>query len=199
MLTLFGRDAPRQVRACPIVITDRIELSPAQRSAGDHLLAAVRSARVMVLKPAPGAGRTTVLRHVRSVAGGKLIGAREFVNALSAHQPAAIEEAFLSLLDDALDNHDLVIVDDLHLLTSVVNSCDYPRTRLLDVALAAILDRAAARHNRLLFAMDHDTPPMPVDSRAFTVEIGAFRPADYETSCRAHLGPAARRLDYNEI
>jgi len=199
MLTLFGRDAPRQVRACPIVITDRIELSPAQRSAADRVLAAIHSASVVVLKSTPGTGRTTVLRHVQSVAGGMLIGAREFMNALAAHQPAAIEESFLSLLDNALDNHDLVIVDDLHLLTSVVNSCDYPRTRLLDVALAAILDRAAARHNRLLFAMDHDTLPVPVDSRAFTVEIATFRPADYETICAAYLGASAQRLDYNEI
>jgi len=199
MLTLVEPQASRPVRESLIAIEDRSELTPAQRVAAEQLLAAIHAGHVAVLKASHGAGRTTVLRAVAAATGGVSIGAREFMNALAGHQAGALEEAFVSLMDRALDNHDIVIMDDLHLINAVVNACDYPRTWLLDVALTAILDRAAARHKRILFGMHYGEVPEPIESRAFTIEIESFTAHDYECICRAYLGAAARRLDYAEI
>jgi len=199
MLTLVERQASRPVREGLIVIEERNELTPAQRVAAERVLAAIRAGNVVVLKAAHGAGRTTVLRSVAAATKGGLVGAREFMNVLAGHQAAAIEEAFVSLMDRALDTHDFVILDDLHLIDKVVNACDYPRACLLEVALTAILDRAIARNKQVLFGMDHDDAPRPVENRAFSVEIETFTAADYESICRAYLGAAGRRLDYAEI
>jgi len=200
MLTLVERQASRPIRESPIAIEYRNELSPAQRAATERVFSAVRTGNIVVLKAAHGAGRTTVLRAVEAATGGALIGAREFMSVLAGHQAAAIEEAFVSLMDRVLDRHGFAILDDFHLINAVVNACDYPRTWLLDVALTAILERAIARNQHVLFAMHYGDVPQPVESRAFFVEIETFTPADYESICRAYLGAAgARRLDYEEI
>lgn len=200
MLTLVERQAPRPIRAGLIAIEDRNVLTPAQRAATDRVFAAIRAGNIVVLKAAHGTGRTTVLRAVASATKGALIGAREFMTVLAGHQAAAIEEAFMSLMDGALDHHDFVILDDFHLIAAVVTACCYPRSCLMDVALTAILDRAIARNQQVLLALDDGDASQPVQSRAFVVEIDTFTPADYESICRAYLcAEAARRLDYAEI
>jgi hypothetical protein len=115
------------------------------------------------------------------------------MSVLAGYQAAAIEEAFVSLMDRALDHHDFVILDDLHLIAAAVTGCCYPRSCLMDVALTAILDRAIARNKRVLFAMDDGDAPQPVGSRAYIVEIDTFMPADYESICRVYLGAAVAR------
>jgi transitional endoplasmic reticulum ATPase len=200
MLTLVERQASRPVRESLVVIEDRSELTPAQRVAADRLLAAIRAGNIVVLKAAHGAGRSTVLRAVAAATNGALVGAGEFMSVLAGHQPAAIEEAFVSLMDGTLGSHDFAILDDLHLINAVVNACDYPRACMLEVALTAILERAVARNKQILFAIDDGDAPRPIESRAFVVEIESFTPADYESICRAYLSAAAAgRLDYAEI
>ncbi|HLY20761.1 MAG TPA: ATP-binding protein, partial [Bryobacteraceae bacterium] len=200
MLTLVERQASLSIREIPAVITDRTGLTPVQRLAVEQVIAGVRNAGAAVLKAAPGAGRTTVLCAVRAETGGVLLGARDFMSVLAAHHPAGLEEAFVSLLEGALDRHDLAILDDFHLINAVATACDYPRTCLLAVALTAVLDRARARRRQLLIAMDDGDVPAQLESRAFSVEIGAFTPADYESICRAYLPAAtADKLDYTEI
>src|SRR5260370_13509931 len=117
---------------------DYLVLTPAQQRAADGLLRAIPMANVMVLRSDPGMGRTTVLRKVRAAAGGALIEIGDFMRALMARHPAAIEEAFLECIAQQLTNHDLVIVDDLHILTGVAFGYDYPRPRLLHAVLTAI-------------------------------------------------------------
>ena len=176
-----------------------ISLTPAQQEAARGLLGGIQKGNVLVLKSECGLGKTTVLRKVHAAVGGSLIGMREFMQTLMARQPAAIEEAFVETVGQALASHDVVIVDDLHLVTSVTNSCDYPRTYLLNAALTATLDDAAARRKKLVFAVDECGPPAPVECRAYSWNIAPFSAADYECVCRAHLAQAADRLDYGKI
>jgi len=118
---------------------------------------------------------------------------------LASRQPAAIEEAFLQMIEEALASHDLVIVDDLHLVTSVVETCNYARY-MFDAALTAIMGEDGARNKKLVFAVNERDAPWPVRRRAYSCEIGEFTPAEYECICRAYLeADAAGRLDYAKI
>ncbi|MEO7649568.1 MAG: hypothetical protein ABIZ80_03805 [Bryobacteraceae bacterium] len=145
-------------------------------------------------------GKITILRKLHGVSGGALVEVRQILGGLRVRPPAAIEEAFLETLEDALACHEFVIVDDLHLITNVVNSCDYPRTHLLDAALTAILGQASARQQKLLFAVDDGEAPWPVERRAYAWKIGEFTPVDYECICRVRLEPpTAELLDYTRI
>jgi SpoVK/Ycf46/Vps4 family AAA+-type ATPase len=124
---------------------------------------------------------------------------RQFMDSMTVHQPAALEEAFLRMLDRALDSHDTVIVDDLHLVTAVVEGCGYARTYLLDAALTAALAGAAMRKKTLIFGVE-DQAPWPIGRRAYAWEIAAFTAGDYGFLCGAWLDAgAAARLDHARI
>ncbi|HMD70009.1 MAG TPA: ATP-binding protein [Bryobacteraceae bacterium] len=174
-------------------------LTPSQEEAAAGILSGSQPGSVTVLKSKPGRGRTTVLRHVHAALGGELLGMRQFMNSVMSHQPSALEEAFLQMLDRATASHDTVIVDDLHLVAAVVGSCDYARTYLLDAALTAALADAAMQKKTLIFGVE-DEAPWPIGRRAYTYEIAAFTACDYGCLCGAWLGAeTAGRLDYARV
>jgi hypothetical protein len=131
--------------------------------------------------------------------GGAFLGMRQFMDSLASHQPSAVEEAFLEMLDRAAASHQTVIVDDLHLVTAVVGACEYGRAFLLDAALTAALADAAIQRKTLIFGVQDDAP-WPIERRACTWRIPAFTADDYRSLCRIYLGAeAAARLDYARI
>src|SRR5262245_18546080 len=97
----------------------QVQLTPSQRIAADGLVNGVFKGGILVLESSAGMGRTTVLQHVHDALGGALLGMRQFMTTLMNREPAAIEEAFLETIEQALEGSDLVIIDDLHLIHSV--------------------------------------------------------------------------------
>jgi hypothetical protein len=108
MLSLVERQAYQPVRESP-ANEDGNELTPAHRVAAERVLASGRAANIVVLQAGLGSGRTTVLRAIAAAARGATVGAREFMSVLAGHQAAAIEKAFVSLMDAALDKHDIAL------------------------------------------------------------------------------------------
>jgi len=177
---------------------DIILLSPAQRRAFETLLAGIAGSGVVHLKASEGSGRTTVLQKAQAAAGGILLGMRQFMCTLAGGPPFALEEAFLQMIEQALSTSDLVLVDDLHLITQVTQNCEYPRAYLLDAALIAITEEASRLGKKLVFASDAD-PPGPLARRAFSCEIGTFEPEDYRSLCEGADAQTQSRLDYDQI
>jgi transitional endoplasmic reticulum ATPase len=172
-------------------------LTPVQQEAANGLLEGIFVGGVLVLRGETGSGKTVILESIHAARGGVLIGVREFLAALMSRDPGALEEAFLRMIEDAMQEHDLVIVDDLHLVTNIVNARNYPRTFLLDAALTALLAEVRVRNKTILFATRGDVP-WSIERRAYTWEIGEFTAADYEQVCRANL-PAGPALDFARI
>jgi SpoVK/Ycf46/Vps4 family AAA+-type ATPase len=73
----------------------------------------------------------------------------------------------------------------------------YPRTKLLDLAITAVLENAA-RGKQLVVAVEEDHPE-PIRHRAQTIKIADFVPEDYQALCAIYLGDRADRLDYSRI
>jgi transitional endoplasmic reticulum ATPase len=92
----------------------------------------------------------------------------------------------------------LVIVDDLHLVKNVVESCDYTRKYLFDAVMTAALASSSAARKKMLFATCEI--PDPLLRRAHSWFIADFTGADFEAICSAYLDPAAcQRLDFAEL
>ncbi len=172
-----------------------ITLTPTQQAAFDGLLGGISAGGVLVLQGESGMGKTTILRQTHARLGGAFVGVRQFMSTLVSGQPVAIEEAFLAMIEEAVARHDLVIVDDLHLVTNVVDNYQYSRRYLLDAALTSILGEAGAGKKKLLFGLRGDAP-WPVQRRAYKWEIAAFTAADYAVLCHAYLDS---ELDYARI
>jgi transitional endoplasmic reticulum ATPase len=173
-----------------------ITLTPAQRIAAGGLEEAIAFGGVLVLRGSAGRGKTTVLQWLHSACGGALLGAGQFMHSIADGPPDAIEESFLRMLEESMDQHDLVLVDDLDLLANVVQRYWYPRSHLLDAALTAILAEAGVRKKTLVFAVE-DEAPFPIQRRASVWEIGDFEPEDYECLVRAYA--SASTPDYARV
>jgi transitional endoplasmic reticulum ATPase len=172
-------------------------LTPAQQAAAEGLRHAVACGSVVVLQSDIGLGKTAVLRRVQADLGGAFLGMREFMRTLDNREPFAIEEAWMRLVEASLAQHDLVILDDMHLIASVVEGYSYPRQNLLNVAITAVLEQAA-RHKKFVVAVEEDAPD-PISRRAQTIKIADFAPEDYEAICGGYLASRADRLDYSRI
>ena len=173
-------------------------LSPAQQAAADALLEGISAGDVAALRGDSGSGKTTVIEAVHRRAGGALVGMREFMTTLEGGSPG-VEEAFLGLMRSTLSRHDLVLMDDLNLLSDIGESCSYPREHLLTAALTALLSETRSSDKKLVFVIGEEAP-WPVRRRAYVAKIASFQPADYESICGAYLDPRlSDRLDYERF
>lgn len=180
--------------------TIEITLTPAQQQAAGKLSAGLCAGGVVVLWGAAGMGKSTILRSVQAARGGALVGAQEVVARSGARHPLAIEEAFLEAVRQALETADLVLVDDLHLVSNVVGGCgNYPRANWIDASAETLVAEVVATGKKLVFATDGPLPD-PIQRRAYFGSIREFEPADYAALCRAYLDTeAAEKLDFAKI
>src|SRR5579885_2987792 len=95
------------------------QLLPAQRQTLDALERAVASDRVVELYGRGGAGKTTILQQLHERLGGKLITARDFIEASVSADPLALDVTVYTVLRDALRRYDAVVVDDFNFIVAV--------------------------------------------------------------------------------
>ncbi len=178
-----------------------LALTPAQQSAAENLIAALPAGSILILRGDAGAGKTTILNTLRAETGGILLGMRSFVDMLLLRRPDAIEHSFAEMIDEAMADHEVVLVDDFHLITAITGHYNYTRAGLMDAVLEGIASSACAQSRKLILATDKEDAPSSMRSRAWCFDIGDFTPADYEAIASAYppgVG-ATRRLDYAKI
>ncbi len=174
-------------------------LSPSQQQGYDELRRLLPLGNVFVLAGSDGVGRTTVLRQFHQDTGGAFLNMKDFTAALRQRDPGALEETFEQLVLAALDRHDVVIVDDLRLLSAVTSHHFYPRYGLLDAPLTTLTSLAADAGKKLVFATVGE-PSRPIKERCHFARIREFAAEDYEFLCRCYLGAhRAAQLDYRRI
>jgi transitional endoplasmic reticulum ATPase len=177
-----------------------LQLSPSQQRALDSLVAAARPGHLVALVAGPGLGKTTVLREAHARLGGVMLGTAELQRAASeSRHPLALEDVFYRLIGDVLDEHPVVLLDDMHLLSAVVEGCHaYPRARFINVAMTALAARVAATGRTLVVASSY--PAGLYWTLGDRVTIAEFEPDDYRAICLGYLGAAVvERLDFAKV
>ena len=147
-----------------------IVLTSVQQEAANSLLNSLAVSPVSVLGGAAGVGKTTILKTVQSMRGGVYLGAVQLMDVRRIQGPAAIEETFFRMIEDAIESHDLVLVDDLNLVTDAARAGGDGRLHLLDAALTAILAEARVLGRKLVFAVEANIP-WPIRRRAQIIEV----------------------------
>jgi transitional endoplasmic reticulum ATPase len=176
-----------------------IQLTPSQQRAYAELRRLLPLGNVFVLAGNEGVGRTTVLRQMHREIGGAFLSMKDFTCALRQRDPAALEETFEQIVLQALEAQDIVIVDDLRLLSAVTSHHFYPRCGLLDAPLTTLTSYATDVGKKLVFSAVQE-PSRPIKERCHFARIREFDAGDYEALCRHYLGAdRAGRLDYRRI
>lgn len=175
-------------------------LCPAQEKALAQLAPVLPLFSIIGLIGQPGAGKSTILRHLHNQTGGEFLSIRDLVHALRKQHPLAMEETFEQLVGAALDVAEYVYLDDLWLLSAVVEgSCRaYPRAYFLTAALECLSTQAETAGKKLIYATQYQQNTL--EPKGYVAHIGEFKPADYEFYCRHYLGAAlTKRLDFHKI
>jgi hypothetical protein len=147
-----------------------IVLNPVQQEAANSLLVRLAASPVTVLSGEAGVGKTTILKALETKQGGVYLGAQQLMNTRMEQGPAAIEEAFFRMIEDAIQSHNLLLVDDLNLVTGAIVGEGRGRVHLLDAALTAILAEARVLDRRIVFAVETEIP-WPIQRRAQVVQV----------------------------
>jgi len=169
-----------------------VTLVPAQQQAFDALVATAQPGTVTAVVGWVGRGKTTVLRELQRALGGTLLSARQLIEATGARHPLAVEEALYQLVRGALVKSDVVLVDDIDLVTNVLCcSPTYPRLNYALTLFSALASEVAERGKQLIFGTSRHSMTWNV-ARDGRFEIAEFGPADYAQLCGTFLG--AERL-----
>jgi transitional endoplasmic reticulum ATPase len=176
------------------------KLSPSQQRGLDKTIAGARPGRLVALAAGPGLGKTTVLREAHARLGGVLLGAADMQRAATeATHPLALEDAFYALIGEALLRNPVVLLDDMHLLSAVVEGCHmYPRGGFINMALTALSARLHATGRTLVVANTYGSPVLWALAERAT--IAEFEPEDYRAICAAYLdADVLARLDLDKV
>lgn len=176
------------------------QLTPSQQHAYQTLVETLSLSPVATLLGGSGFGKTTILRTLHAQLGGAFLTIQDYVEVLQTRHPLAMEEAFERLLKTALQQHDLVILDDLHLLTRVADGYGaYPRSGYMTAPATALATYLVANGKQLVVGAHHEVPS-PFKHLSFFACVYQFTSEDYAFLCRHYLGAEiAERLDYEKI
>lgn len=99
---------------------------------------------------------------------------------MAERHPFSLEEAFFKIVWDAMDDSDVVLFDDLHLLSDALGGgpgcSNYPRSGYLSLPLTVLIRYAQERNKCLVFSSG-GMLPRPLSEWANSITIGDFLPA----------------------
>lgn len=166
------------------------------------LARALPAGNVFVLWSALGMGKTTLVNEAHRQLGGAVVTMDDLFEAMKSRHPLALEETFQQLVKTALEQNEIVFVDDLHLLMNVISSAgcgSYPRSGLLELPLKNLSSLAETSGKRLVLVHDNSSYSV-IRDRCFYAGIEQFTHEDYEFFCQLFLGiSGSLSLDFRKV
>ena len=177
-------------------------LSPSQEKVIADLSQSLSYARIMVIWGARGFGKTLMLNKLREMKffDAPMLSTIDFLSVMKDQNPFALEEAYADMLLRAFNKHDIVLVDDLHLLNDAV-CCGYayPRKDYFSGPLTAVVTEAMRNDKSIVFTCNGSAPG-PIANRCYYFGIRKLMPEDYQHISTTWLPEgAASRLDFAKI
>jgi hypothetical protein len=175
------------------------KLCPAQKRAFDYLTAGLQLGSILRLWSGVGRGKTTILKELHKQTGGIFLNMKDFVEASAKTHPLALEETLYRLIFDALRSHQVVIMDDLHLLDLYSAGCHfYPRSGYFNSIMMGLCTYALESGKKLVFSTGNHLAEA-AEQRSYSFGIDKFKVEDYESLVATFRGEPAKELDFEKI
>lgn len=185
-----------------IVPTAAKLLSPSQQEAFNHLMEALPIGNLFVVWSNSGMGRTTILNELHRQKGGEMLRMKDYIDELRHQDPFAMEESFEQIVLRSFQRNDLVILDDLDLVYSVVCGCGYgdgyPRAKYIEAILTNIIEFVVTHNKKLVFG-NQGGASQTIGKSCYYSGLQKFDASDYEFICTAYLDEKASDLDFKKI
>ncbi len=173
-------------------------LYPSQEKTFNGLLQQMPLYSTFVLSGESGSGKTTIINAMLEQLGGTVFQFKDFIDSVRQGHPFAMEEVFEELVLSALKAHDVVVVDDMHLLCTTLQNQFYPRARLLDIPLKIVSTYAAQSDKNLIFSGQPCGMGFLTQGAGW-MSITRLTVEDYQFLCEHYLGEVAQTLDHAKI
>jgi len=175
------------------------ELCPAQQRAYDWFVSVADVENILHCWSKTGRGRSTVLSQLHRKFGGKLLGIKDFVEAMRDRHPLSLEDALHQIVLDALQEYDCVIVDDFHVATATMDSCHfYPRSGYLE-SITTLIATYAIQTGKTLVLGTNGQLSAPLRQRSVGFTIDRFSVDDYRHLCESFLERSELDLDFSKL
>jgi ATP-dependent 26S proteasome regulatory subunit len=151
------------------------------------LLQAIQVGKIVHLQSATGLGKTKILRQLQQKLGGVYLNNKEVIETAASKHPLQLEDAFYTVILNALKDHEIVFVDDFDLIYQLF-CCNHfnPRQHFIEAPMLLLCEYAEAAGKKLVFAAQD--LPASAARRAYTVELARFQVIDYCAIAEAWLG-----------
>ena len=177
-----------------------IVLTPVQQQAFDGIVLGQEAGQLFRLSCRNGCGRTTILQALQARLGGVILGCPELFQGAQGGHPLSLEDAFANAVLEALQQHDVVLLDDWHVASEVLTGCHtYPRSGYVNTAMMAVVSEVERGTAKLIIGTDGGVPA-PIASREYGFGFGRFGPEDYAVLTAAFLDDqSAAGLDLEKV
>ncbi len=178
---------------------NEVQLCPSQKRALEMLSAGLKAGAILRLWGGVGRGKSTILREVKRQNGGAFINLRDFVEASAKSHPLALEETLYKLVFEALREHALVIMDDVHLLDLYSAGCHfYPRSGYFETIMMGLCSYALETGKQLVLGTREHLAEAAAQ-RSYSFGIEKFKAEDYAALANVFSDGRAKALDFDKI
>lgn len=176
------------------------QLSPVQQTAFEGIIDLVEKKEPLIgLVGRNGTGRTTILRNVTNHLNAHLVTLPDLLEKTRGLHPLHLEEGIAETFLEPLGQHDVVLIDDLHILADIYHNTPVgARPRMLPIVFEAILACLSGNNKQLIMGL-RDKALEPLHQRSHYVKLPQFGPDDFRFLFTAMLGQRVSGLDFERI
>lgn len=128
---------------------------------------------------------------------------RDYIEELRNLDPFKMEEALEQVVLRSFQRNDLVIMDDLDLIYSVICGCGfgdaYPRAKYAEAILTNVVEYLNRHQDKKLVFGNQGSASQIISKSCYYAGLQKFETADYEFICRAYLHDKASELDFKKV
>lgn len=178
-----------------------IRLSPAQRQAKNELADLLPKGKVFGLVAPYGCGRTSILQQIAEENKGLLIRLADIFQPQEILHPLQVEENLAKVFTQALDQNDLVVVDDFYIVQNAMYSYCYElaRPKLFEFVMDVIYSKLEKSNKKIVLGLKWKDLQRPLHGQCFYVEAPDFNQEDFSFLFPRLGGKALQKLDYAQV